>query len=79
VINSAAKAWLEAAGIECRFDESDRLLHSKFVVIDRRLVVIGSHNWSAGSYFQFDDLSVVVSSAALAAQLLERFEHLWSP
>jgi phosphatidylserine/phosphatidylglycerophosphate/cardiolipin synthase-like enzyme len=77
VINTAAKEFLEAAGVDCRFDTEAALLHSKFLVIDDDTCVIGSHNWSAGSYFRFDDLSIVVGSQALGAELAARFDELW--
>jgi len=77
VINTPAKAYLEQQGVSCRFDKEDSLLHSKFIVIDKKLLILGSHNWSAGSYFHFDDLSLVVSSKKLAEQLSDRFDHLW--
>jgi DNA uptake protein ComE-like DNA-binding protein len=78
VINAHAKRFLTEAGIACRSDSSFRLLHSKFLVVDRSLVILGSHNWSAGSYFHFDDLTLAISSAELATQLSTRFEGLWS-
>jgi phosphatidylserine/phosphatidylglycerophosphate/cardiolipin synthase-like enzyme len=77
IINTPAKKFLESNGIECRFDESDRLLHSKYLVIDDDKVVIGSHNWSAGSYFTYKDLSFLVHSTEFAAQMNDRFERQW--
>jgi competence ComEA-like helix-hairpin-helix protein len=77
IINTPAKTFLQKRGVPCRFDREDRLLHSKYVVLDASTVVIGSHNWSAGSFFHFDDLSVVIYSAAFAAVLTERFDILW--
>ena len=77
-INQAAADFLRAAGVPCRSDAADRLLHSKLVLIDERLAIVGSHNWSAGSYFAMDDLSLVVGSEAVAAQALVRFEALWT-
>ena len=77
VINTQAKEYLEANGIECRFDKEEILLHSKYLIVDDNLCVLGSHNWSAGSYFQFDDLSLVVKSSELSQQLTNRFENLW--
>lgn len=77
-INSPAYDFLTAAGVATRRDADDTLLHSKLVVVDRRIVVIGSHNWSAGSYFQFDDLSVAVTSATYGAVMEARFDALWT-
>jgi phosphatidylserine/phosphatidylglycerophosphate/cardiolipin synthase-like enzyme len=78
LINSRAKTALEAAGVPVRYDPADRLLHSKFVVIDRKLAVVGSHKWSAGSYFDFDDLTLVLSSTALATEFGACFESMWN-
>lgn len=77
VINTPAARFFAANGIECRLDESDALLHSKYLVIDEDKVVIGSHNWSAGSYFTYKDLSFVVESADLGRELAGRFEAKW--
>ena len=78
IINTAAKKYLEENGIQCKYDSKEVLLHSKYMIVDNNICVVGSHNWSAGSYFQFDDLSFVVSSNSLGQQLSERFEQLWS-
>lgn len=77
VINAPAQAYLTAAGIPVQFDATERLLHSKYLVADGSLVILGSHNWSAGSYFAYDDLSLVIQSVELAHTLTTRFASLW--
>lgn len=77
VINAAAQAYLSAADIPVQFDSTERLLHSKYLVADGSLVIMGSHNWSAGSYFAYDDLSLVIQSVELAQTLTARFASLW--
>jgi len=77
VINAPARAYLAAAGIPVQFDSTERLLHSKYLVADDSLVVLGSHNWAAGSYFVYDDLSLVIQSVELAQTLTTRFASLW--
>lgn len=78
VINTAARRLLEAGGVPARYDPSDRLLHSKYLVLDSHTVVIGSHNWSAGSFASSDDVSAAIRSASLASSLTQRFETLWN-
>lgn len=78
VINSAARRFLTEAGVACRSDSSAKLLHSKYLVIDRKQVVMGSHNWSAGSYGRFDDLTLAVESETLAHQVVGRFDEQWA-
>lgn len=77
VINAAAVNFLLDAGVSVRVDAPGNLLHSKFLVIDADRTIIGSHNWSAGSYFGFDDLSVDVESSAFARSARRRFDDLW--
>ncbi len=77
VINAAAVNFLLDAGVKVHVDAARKLLHSKFLVIDADRTIIGSHNWSAGSYFGFDDLSVDVASPAFARTTRRRFEDLW--
>ncbi|MCP5068399.1 MAG: DUF655 domain-containing protein [bacterium] len=77
VINAAAHTFLNGHGVPCRFDSPERLLHTKLVILDGRLSLVGSHNWSAGSYFQFDDLTLAVYSEQVAGRYVERFEASW--
>jgi phosphatidylserine/phosphatidylglycerophosphate/cardiolipin synthase-like enzyme len=78
VINEIAVGFLRDAGVDVWRDAPATLLHSKFVLIDSDLTVIGSHNWSAGSYFQFDDMSLAIRSAATTAAQRARFDVLWA-
>lgn len=78
VINSGAARLLRDGGVAVRMDSRERLLHSKALVIDDGLLVLGSHNWSAGSYFGFDDLSLALRAPALALQFRQRFDGLWA-
>lgn len=48
-VNETTKRWLEARGIAVGYNRSDRIrLHDKVVMVDRRWVVQGSHNWTIG-------------------------------
>lgn len=69
---------IEEAGVPVRMDRANQRLHSRFVVIDAATVVPCSHNWSAGSSFDFDDLTLVLASTPLATALRQRFEGLWA-
>ena len=77
IINSRAKKFLEMNQVPVKFDLEDRLLHSKFIVADRKTIVIGSHNWSSGSFFEFDDVSLAIPSPILAQEYVIRFDNLW--
>jgi DNA uptake protein ComE-like DNA-binding protein len=78
IINQAALTYLSQGGVAVRQDQPDTLLHSKYLLIDSDLVLMGSHNWSAGSYFQFDDLTLMVRSAEMTAAQRQRFDYFWN-
>ncbi len=77
VINTNVLEALRVGGVDARFDSEDKLLHSKFLVLDSETSILGSHNWSAGSYFQYDDVTMVINSESFAQELRQRFEQLW--
>lgn len=60
-----------------RTDTTENLLHSKFVVIDGTRAVVGSHNWTSGSYFRYHDTSLAVDGEDFAGSLKARFDALW--
>lgn len=66
IINRPAAVALEEAGVKVRFDETTELTHSKVLVIDQKLTVIGSHNWSRSSFFEYDEVSVLITDEAVA-------------
>lgn len=74
IINKDAMKKLRDAGIDARFDDPATLTHSKLVIIDDNHVVMGSHNWTAGSMFAYDDVSVYLHSAELGAVQGARFQ-----
>ncbi|MQA89792.1 MAG: hypothetical protein GEU90_06105 [Gemmatimonas sp.] len=78
LINAEAMAFLSSNGVEVKGDPTEKLLHSKFVVIDESVVVIGSHNWTAGSFFHYADVSVAISGAQACRLWRTRFDSLWS-
>jgi phosphatidylserine/phosphatidylglycerophosphate/cardiolipin synthase-like enzyme len=52
---------LAAAGIPIWIDTRARVAHEKALVIDRRVTIMGSYNWSKGAASNSEDLNVVAS------------------
>lgn len=52
-------------------------LHHKFAVIDEKIVVMGSHNWSASANYQNDETVLVIESPTVAAHYKREFEGLY--
>ena len=46
IVNGVAMRYLTKAGCLCRWEASSNLTHTKLILIDRRLCILGSHNLS---------------------------------
>jgi phospholipase D3/4 len=53
------------------------MLHTKYLIIDGRVSVIGSHNWSYSAFTDNRELSLLVRDAMTARQLRHVFETDW--
>jgi phosphatidylserine/phosphatidylglycerophosphate/cardiolipin synthase-like enzyme len=56
---------------------SGDLLHHKFAVIDKSIVITGSHNWSAAGNHKNDETLVVVENPIVAAHFQREFDGLY--
>jgi len=68
--NREAARMLGRRGVKVLVDNSGTTVHAKFVVIDRRLVFIGSHDLTEKSLGQYREVSLRAESTELAAALL---------
>ena len=62
-INLPTFEILKDNGISVYFDTEEKVTHSKIVVFDKSIVVIGSHNWTVSSFTYYDDTSIKINSA----------------
>ncbi len=77
LINQALVKRLQAGAVQVKFDTKETLLHSKVLIIDRKVCVVGSHNWTRTSFTQTHELSVLLDNAAVAGEFQDRFDALW--
>lgn len=56
----------------------DCMMHAKYFVVDSRLAVVGSHNWSFGGFADNRELSLVIHDGVLAGQVRGVFETDWA-
>ncbi|KAG2237522.1 hypothetical protein BDF21DRAFT_454116 [Thamnidium elegans] len=64
-------------GIPYKMDNSDQFMHNKFAVIDNRIVITGSFNWSAGARFKNRENVVVTNIPSVVRAYAQEFDHLW--
>ena len=68
---------LRSNGIVVRFDKSDYLMHHKFVVIDSKVVLTGSYNFSRGGMGINRENIVKVHHPHIAKAYLDEFNEMW--
>jgi phosphatidylserine/phosphatidylglycerophosphate/cardiolipin synthase-like enzyme len=69
---------LKSLGIDVEFDSKDTRTHSKFIVIDGKILIIGSTNWSYHALQLNHEANVLIKSKELAKQYESYFDKIWS-
>ena len=75
-----SQGWLErlqAAGVDLSAVRIQHGVHNKGFVVDSKIVVLGSQNWSAEGVLSNRDASVLVESATVAEYYQQIFLHDW--
>lgn len=70
--------FLAGRGLAVRLHQGGGLMHHKFAVIDGRVVVTGSYNWTASAEAKNDENALIVVDPAIAATYAAEFERLWA-
>ncbi len=77
--NSEIFNELASKGINVRYATEDyQLTHSKFMVIDSRLVFVGSHNFSNSALHRNREASVIIEDYFTVIEFSEAFERDWA-
>lgn len=69
---------LSEAGIPVREDSNSAYMHNKFVVIDQRIVLTGSVNYTGNGFGENNENLIVVDSRDIAADYYLQFLRLWN-
>ena len=72
-------ASLETSGINLKriVHTGSAQMHHKFAVIDDRITITGSFNWTTNAVMNNDENFVVITSARVAGEFQTEFERLW--
>lgn len=66
------------ARVPVRQDGNPRFLHHKVIVVDQRLVISGSFNFSNNATDNNDENVIILDSPEIAALFLQEFDRVWS-
>jgi phosphatidylserine/phosphatidylglycerophosphate/cardiolipin synthase-like enzyme len=65
------------AGMDVRRDGNDGQMHHKVIIIDGKIVVTGSYNFSASAEQRNDENVVIIYSPQVAAKYLAEFQRVY--
>ncbi|KAI8364864.1 hypothetical protein EDC96DRAFT_510630 [Choanephora cucurbitarum] len=68
----------EKHNIPFKCDDSEQFMHNKFAVIDRKMVITGSFNWSAGARYKNRENIIITNIPSVVQQYDEEFQKLWN-
>lgn len=70
---------LKQAGIETRNDTNPNgIMHDKVAIIDHKIVITGSFNWTDSAENNNNENIIVMHSVAVAARYEAEFQEIWS-
>ena len=77
---SKSSCWdiLAEEGIKVKFYKSPGLMHNKFCVIDEKLTLTGSYNWTGNANKVNEENLVVIDSEKVTKRYEEEFQNLWT-
>ena len=64
-------------GVAVRLDGNPASMHHKVIIIDDRVVVTGSYNFSNSAKTRNDENTLIIHSPEITAQYMEEFERVW--
>lgn len=65
------------AGLDVRLDGNPRLMHHKVIIIDGKIVITGSYNFTASAEERNDENVLIIYSPQVAAQYLTEFQRVF--
>ncbi|KAM4024590.1 mitochondrial cardiolipin hydrolase [Anomaloglossus baeobatrachus] len=68
---------LRKAGVEVRHNQHSGFMHHKFAVLDQRIVMTGSMNWTMQAIQTNQENLLITDDSACVRAYLEEFERLW--
>lgn len=69
---------LKSFNVEIRKNTSKRKLHTKLMIIDNKIAILGSHNYTMNAFTINYEVSAIIKDEKAVARLKLYFENLWS-
>jgi len=76
-INSRTASFLQQRGVIVKFGQVGVATHAKMVIVDDRFCIVGSHNYSKGSFTRNQECSVLIEGGEAIRPFIDYFKLLW--
>lgn len=67
--NAKTKNILEKRGVKVYMDDPAKTTHTKLVVVDQRLVFVGSHNFTSSAFNHNNEITMMIEQSGLAEEV----------
>jgi cardiolipin hydrolase len=68
---------LSRVGIPVKLDNTDNHMHHKFCVVDKKIVLTGSYNWTRSAALYNQENVISTDDELVVEKFLSEFEKLW--
>ena len=69
--------YLIKEGVDARYHVGPGLMHNKFVVIDGKILITGSFNWTPTADQKNEENMLIINDKKTIEEYAKRFEYLW--
>ena len=69
--------YLIKRGFEVKYHTGSGLMHNKFAIIDGKVLITGSFNWTPTADQKNEENLLIMTDSELIKKYRERFEYLW--
>lgn len=84
IVDSANKSWetfplselLKNGGV-IRYKTSNFIMHHKFILVDRKLLISGSCNWTNNALYANLENVIITSKESIVKKFVAHFDDLW--
>ena len=77
VNSNAIASPLKENNIDVKIPISKNLIHTKFIIIDDKILVMGSHNFSQSAFTTNFETSMIIDEASQIAEFVSFFNSIW--
>jgi phosphatidylserine/phosphatidylglycerophosphate/cardiolipin synthase-like enzyme len=68
---------LKANGIDIKLDKNRYKLHHKVIIIDRKITILGSYNFTKWANSNNDENIIIIKNSAISSSYLEEFSRVY--